>query len=228
MDWKKKLVPYLGTKCRAAIRNSKLYLVLDAQVNDYDSLLEIAQSAIGHGVNIVQLRDKKGVAKNILKFSEDFLKWIRLNPAHRQIPFIVNDRVDLALASGASGVHLGQEDLAVFWARKILGPHAIIGVSCQTLKQAQIAQHEGADYIGFGSVFKTKTKPERNPMDLKLLEEVVRRSKIPVFAIGGINSENALKLHQVGVNRLAVCRAICEARNIPGAVKGLVEALGVQ
>ena len=217
----------MANKYRDALKNARLYLILDTEVQSYNSLLEIAQSAIQHGVDIVQFRDKKGTAKNILKFSDDLLKWIQHNSMGKQIPFIINDRVDLALVSGACGVHLGQEDVPAWWARKILGPHAIIGVSCQTLKQAQLAQHEGADYIGFGSVFKTKTKPERSAMELKLLAEVIRKIKIPVFAIGGIDSEKILKLHPLGVNRIAVCRAVCEAKNIPGAVRGLMEALDV-
>ena len=213
---------------REALNQAHLYLILDTEVQNYNSLLDIVQSAVCNGVGIVQLRDKGGSAKNILKFSEDLLKSINSFSLNRLIPFIMNDRVDLALASRAAGVHLGQEDVPLSLARKMLGSHAIIGVSCQTFKQAQIAQHDGADYIGFGSVFKTKTKPERRPMDLKLLKEVVSRIKIPVFAIGGIQDENIPGLVRLGVNRIAVCRAICNAKNIPGAVRNLIETLNVK
>ena len=259
---------------RRALNQAKLYLILDAEVRNYDALFEIAKQAVAGGVDVLQLRDKKGSAENILKFFQRLLEFFHRNCPQisksssfpnalvgnpRQIhsgtgpdeamirpptktfggdsfgisskkflmiPFIINDRVDLALACGASGVHLGQEDVPVSVARKMMGPEAIIGVSCQNLQQAKQAEQEGADYIGFGSVFKTKTKPQRSPMDLKLLEEVIRKIKIPIFAIGGIAPENILTLCRIGVQRIAVCRAICEAENVRAAVRGFVSLLG--
>ena len=121
---------------------------------------------------------------------------------------IVNDRVDLAVLGGAAGVHLGQEDIPLKAARRMMGNQAIIGVSCQTLTHARQAEREGADYIGFGSVFKTQTKPDRSPMDLKLLQRVMREIRIPVFAIGGITCENVGRLREVGVERGAGWRDV--------------------
>lgn len=209
MPWKKR-----------SLLKSKLYLILDTQVNDAAAILRIVRSSLAAGVDIVQLRDKKGSAKEILALSQKILKITR-----SRIPFILNDRVDLAIAAGAEGVHVGQDDLPLSLVRKMIGAGKIVGVSCQNLKQAKLAEREGADYIGFGSVFKTKTKPERDSLDLNLLADVVREIKIPVFAIGGIDLDNARRLQRFGVNRFAVCRAICEAKNVQEATRKFSEII---
>ena len=168
-----------------SLNNAKLYLILDREVNTYKQLFDIAKKAIPAGVDIIQLRDKRGSAEEILSFSKRILNIIK-----GQIPYIINDRVDLAMISCSSGVHLGQEDIPFLAARKLIGKKALIGVSCQTLAHAQKAQKDGADYIGFGSVFKTMTKPDRQPLNLEILKQVFKEIKIPVFAIGGINLKN--------------------------------------
>lgn len=201
---------------RMSLNDSKLYLILDKEVNSYGQLFEIAKKAMMAGADIIQLRDKYGSAKDILNCSKRILEITK-----GKIPYIVNDRVDLAIISGSSGVHLGQDDVPVRIARKMMGDTVIIGVSCQTYAHAVKAQDEGADYIGFGSVFKTLTKPNRNPMDIEQLKKVFENIKIPVFAIGGINLENAGQLKADGINRIAVCRAVCEAGNVNEAVRQL-------
>ena len=198
------------------LKNAKLYLILDAQVVDHARLLHILKDAVRFGVGIVQLRDKIGTAKDILVFCRHALKITR-----HKIPFIVNDRIDLALLSGADGIHLGQQDIPYAMARQMMGPKKIIGVSCQNLKHAMDAQRDGADYVGFGSVFKTKTKPERNPMDLKLLRDVLNTIEIPIFPIGGIGCGNIATLSKVGATRAAICRDILLAKNTGSAVKEL-------
>jgi len=203
MRWKKTL-----------LNDCKLYLILDTEVHNYDRLFDIAQKSLRSGVDIIQLRDKEGSAKDILNFSRRLLKLIN----HR-IPYIINDRVDIAIAAKATGVHLGQDDLSIELARTIMGRKAVIGTSCQTFQHVQRAVREGADYIGFGSVFKTKTKPARNPMNLNLLKKVVTSVKKPVFAIGGIHQKNLADIQGVGIKRIAVCRAICEAKDICGTTR---------
>jgi len=198
----------------------RLYLILDTQVHDYSQLLVIAKKAIGAGVDIIQLRDKQGSAKNIIKFSEKLLSLTR-----GRIPYIINDRVDLALVCQADGVHLGQEDISLKDARKIVGEKIIVGVSCQTVGHAKKAQEQGADYIGFGSVFKTLTKPERVPMNLTLLKRIVKNIKIPTFAIGGITLDNLFKIQSVGIKRIAVCRSVSEASNVGSMTQKFQEAL---
>ncbi len=197
------------------LNNSRLYLILDTGVCDYPKLFEIARQAINAKIDIIQLRDKKGSAKDIFNFSKQLIQWTR----GTKIFFILNDRVDLALAVGADGVHLGQDDLPLKDARKILGSKALIGISCQSQEHALQAEREGADYIGFGSVFKTLTKPDREPMNLRRLQTVVEKNKIPVFAIGGITLDNTSKLTEIGIKRVAVCRGILEAENVAGSIR---------
>jgi thiamine-phosphate pyrophosphorylase len=197
-----------------------LYLILDTQVLDYGPLLQVLKDSVRAGTDVVQLRDKNGSAKEILDFCRKILKITR-----HQIPFIVNDRADLAFVSGADGLHVGQEDLEYSMALRLLGRKKIIGVSCQTLAQALKAQAQGADYIGFGSVFETQTKPGRQAMDLDLLQKVIRQVKIPVFPIGGISRGNIGQLISLGVTRVAVCRDILLAKDPAQAVRGLKRAI---
>jgi thiamine-phosphate diphosphorylase len=205
------------------LASAKLYLILDTQVLDYGALLQVLKDSVRGGVDIVQLRDKKGSTKEILDFCRKVLRITK----HR-IPFIVNDRADLAFFSGADGLHLGQDDLEYSLARRMLGPNKIVGVSCQNLEHALKAEAQGADYIGFGSVFQTQTKPGRQAMDLKLLQKVIRRVKIPVFPIGGISRSNIRQLIPLGVTRAAVCRDILLAKDAGQAVKGLKRAVSLQ
>ena len=202
------------------LHKANLYLILDAQVNSYSQLLEILKKSVRSGVDIVQLRDKTGSAREILEFTLRAMKIVG-----DKVPFIVNDRLDLAVLSNAPGVHVGQEDVPVGEARKLLGSRKIIGVSCQTLDHARLAQRGGADYIGFGSVFKTQTKPGRSPMDLKVLQAVTREISIPVFAIGGITCKNIGRLRELGVERVAVCRDICCAPDVSKVVKDFKKLL---
>lgn len=200
-----------------------MYLILDRQVNDDGRLFEIARESIRHGVDIVQLRDKFGTARDTLRCFKGILRAV-----NGRVPIIMNDRVDLAIAAGADGVHLGQDDVPIKDARRMLGARAVIGVSCQSYEHARQAQSEGADYIGFGSVFKTLTKPERNPMNLDLLKKIVREIFIPVFAIGGVTLENIPALRAVGVRHFAVCRAVCTARNIREATNDIKKEISAQ
>ena len=199
---------------KKSLANCKLYLILDRAVQDYPALFETAAKAISAGVDIIQLRDKTGSASEILEFSKRILKLTR-----GKIPYIINDRVDLAMIAKASGVHLGQDDISFKEARRIMGQKAMIGISCQTFEQAKKGERHGVDYIGFGSVFKTLTKPQREPMNLDLLKKVFKEIKIPVFAIGGITLKNFVNLKALDVRRVAVCRAVLEAEDIKETVK---------
>jgi len=196
------------------LAHAKLYLILDAQVLNYKALLQVLKDSVRGGIGIVQLRDKNGSAKEILDFCHQALKVTK-----HQVPFIVNDRADLTILSGADGLHVGQEDIDLLSARKMMGQGKIIGVSCQNLAQARKAQAQGADYIGFGSVFQTQTKPGRQAMNLDLLQKVIKEIKIPVFPIGGISRKNIGQLIPLGVSRAAVCRDILLAKNSCKAVK---------
>ena len=196
------------------LRNCKLYLILDTEVNDYPELLKIARAAVGAGVDILQLRDKGGAEKDILDFAKKILKVTR-----RKIPFIIDDRADLVRLSGSDGVHLGRDDISIKEARRILGRNAIIGASCQSLAHIRKAEKDGADYIGFGSMFRTLTKPERLPQDLDRAAQAIKQAAVPVFAIGGIGLNNIAQLKDRGIERVGVCRAICAAADPRRSVK---------
>lgn len=199
-----------------------LYLVLDTSVQAPDELLETAKEAVRFGVDVVQLRDKSGSSRAYFELTG------RLREAlSGQVPVIVNDRLDIALAAGADGVHLGQDDLPLPNARRIAGPTFWIGQSCQELDHVRAAQAAGADYIGFGSVFATRTKPERSPMDLSLLRRAAEMAEIPLFAIGGITTDNVDEVLKSGISRVAVTRSISLARPVSGAVRAFRQKLDV-
>ena len=199
---------------KTSLRRARLYLILDTEVGTYDQLFEILTKSVAAGIDIVQLRDKKGHVHQTVQLAKRIAKFLA-----GRIPFIINDRVDVALAVGACGVHLGQEDIPLNIARQLLGRRYIIGASCQTLVHAVKAKREGADYIGFGSVFKTLTKPDRQPMNLTLLKKVCEKVDLPIFAIGGITTKNVQSVVSLGIKRVAVCRAICLAPDVVKAVK---------
>ena len=189
----------------------------------YDELFVKMKLAVESGVDIVQLRDKLGASKDALKFCRKALRWL-----NGRAVFIVNDRVDIALIAGAHGVHLGQDDLPVPEARKLLGRGKIIGKSCQTVQHLRQALAEGADYVGFGSVFKTLTKPDRQPMAPARLKAAVRFSRgsgLPLFAIGGVTKKNLRMLAEFGVSRAAVCRDILKADDVASSVGEIKKAL---
>jgi thiamine-phosphate pyrophosphorylase len=201
--------------------NLKLYLILDRGVHSYADLLRIAVEGLIGGVDIIQLRDKNGSARDILAFSKEIKRVI----GSSRVPFILNDRVDLAILADADGVHVGQDDIPVREVRRLLGFDKIVGVSCQTETHIVQARDDEADYIGFGSVFSTLTKPDRQPMDLDFLERMVKSVSIPVFAIGGITADRLDILQSRGINRVAVCRAISQSAEVAGVVKIFKNAL---
>lgn len=182
------------------------YVILDTQVQPYDVLWETMKICLRHGVGLVQLRDKTGEASQMLRFAREAVRYLK-----RRMGFIVNDRVDVAVLSGADGVHVGQSDIPVRWARRLMGKDRIVGVSCQTLDQVRRALRDGADYIGLGSMFPTKTKPGRRPMARRELQRIVETITRPFYAIGGITLTNVDELLPYGVSRVAVTRAVLEA-----------------
>ena len=200
------------------LSQARLYCVLDAQVAGYDQLFEILERSAGCGVDIFQIRDKQGSDRDIMEFTRRAVKYL-----NGKALFIVNDRVDLALNAQADGVHIGQHDDALKDVRCAAGSDLIVGVSCQTIPQAREAWSRGADYIGFGSVFKTQTKPGRDPMNLEMLAGVLQEAPVPVFAIGGITAERCDLLKRYGVTRVAVTRAVCCADDVCAAARTLKE-----
>ncbi len=205
---------------RSRLKAARLYVVLDRDVRNGEALLTVLKKTVSAGAGIVQWRDKNGSARDIIDLCERAIRQVR-----NRVPFIVNDRVDIALAVRADGVHLGQEDLPVKHARTLVGKQMLIGQSCQTVEQALRAQAEGADYIGFGSAFRTKTKLGRQPQDPAVWPELMAKIKIPVFVIGGITEENLPRLIAGGVTRVAVTRAVCGAEHADRATEKLLGLL---
>ncbi len=206
----------MPTRCRQReiIEKARLYVVLDRAVAGHDRLFDILEQCVAAGVTVFQLRDKEGSGKQIFEFTRRAVRVTR-----GQAVFIVNDRLDVALAGGADGVHLGQDDLPVEEARRLVGNGFLIGCSCQTLEHLTAAVQAGADYVGFGSVFQTLTKPNRSPMDLCLLERAEADASIPLFAIGGIDEARLSGLVDIGVRRVAVTRAVCLSQDVPATVR---------
>jgi thiamine-phosphate pyrophosphorylase len=168
------------------------------------SFLDMTQAVLRAGVGWVQYRDKNASRRKVY---EEAIKLKDLAGKHNAV-FIVNDYSDIALAVDADGVHLGQDDLPVKEARKILGKGKIIGVSTHCIEQALEAEQAGADYLGFGPVFHTSTKDAGSPRGTVLLEEIKNKVSIPVVAIGGINLENIHSVLETGVDAVAVASAI--------------------
>ena len=195
--------------------------MLDAEVTEAAALLRIARDAAAAGVDVIQLRDKHCSDGVYIAFAKELKGCIRGRPL-----FIINDRVHLAGEIDADGVHLGQDDMPLAEARRMLGPDMLIGSSCQNMPHLKAAHEQGADYVGFGSVFKTQTKPGRQPMDLALLAQAAQISTIPLFAIGGIALENVEAVLARGVTRVALTRAVCEAEDVKGVVKEFKRILG--
>ncbi|MCX5706191.1 MAG: thiamine phosphate synthase [Candidatus Omnitrophica bacterium] len=195
---------------RRLLEKSRLYVIIDKNTASKKPLSGIASLLAKSGVDIIQLRDKKSPEKLILR--EAIL--IKKVLSKTQTLFIINDYQDIARHSQSDGLHLGQEDIPVKVARKLLGKHKIIGVSCHNLAQAEKAQREGADYVAIGPLFKTATKPEYQPVGLNILESIKEKIKIPFFVIGNIKRGNLGKIMAYGINKIVVCRAILKSKDI--------------
>ena len=180
--------------------DSNLYLI----TSDDKKIFKKVTDAINSGVNIVQFRCKELNDKDKLKQAQQIALICKKNGAL----FIVNDRVDIAISTNADGVHIGQEDLPVKVVRDILGPEKLIGKSIHSIEQLREAQLEGCDYIGFGPIHETKTKPNLIPKGIRLAEQVSQEASIPSFAIGGININNIDELLSIGVERIAISGSI--------------------
>lgn len=195
-----------------------LYLVTDRDLSLGRSNLEVIQAAVRGGVTLVQLREKEATTK---EFYQEGLK-IRAYLKARDIPLIINDRIDMALALDAEGVHLGQEDMPIDAARKILGPQKIIGASVFTPEEAKIAEALGADYLGLSPIFVTETKPELiqhlGIKGIPLLKEAV---KIPVVGIGSMSESNAYEAVKAGLDGVAVVSAICSREDPRAAAEAI-------
>lgn len=184
--------------------NLQLYVVTDRAWLNGKQLEDDVEAAILGGVTIVQLREKDLSSKD---FFTTALK-IKQVTDHYRIPLIINDRLDIALAVDAAGLHVGQSDLPPAIARRLLGSGKILGVSVANQEEAVQAERAGADYLGAGAVFPTGTKQDADYVDYHELQRITGAVKIPVVAIGGINEANALRLKGSGIKGIAVVSAV--------------------
>ncbi|HAC65815.1 MAG TPA: thiamine phosphate synthase [Cyanothece sp. UBA12306] len=187
------------------LKESLLYLV----TSPADNILSIVEESLKGGLTLVQYRDKN--SEDIIRL-ETAKKLCQLCHEYHAL-FIMNDRVDLALAVNADGLHLGQQDIPIALARQILGPNKIIGRSTTNPQEMAKAIAEGADYIGVGPVYGTPTKPGKTPVGLDYVNYALENSPVPWFAIGGIDNQNLPDVLNSGATQVAVVRAIMEADN---------------
>lgn len=195
-----------------------LYLVTDRTLSLGRSTVEVVRAAIRGGVSCVQLREKGCSTREFM----DEARLLKALLAGTGVPLFINDRLDVALAVGADGVHLGQNDLPIADARRLVGNRMIIGISAESVADAVRAEAEGADYIGASPVFTTPTKTDTAPpLGLDGLRAIRRAVQLPLVAIGGINADNAAQVLRAGADGLAVVSAIVSAPCPRTAAAGL-------
>lgn len=194
-----------------------LYAVTDRAWTGNKTLYEQIKEALENGVTCVQLREKNLDEASFIEEAKKICVLCR----QYNTPFIVNDNVNVAIASNADGIHIGQDDTGLKDVRKIVGENMIIGISAHTVEEAKFAQENGADYIGIGAVFETSTKNDVDVIPYEKVKSICDAVYIPKVAIGGINAENILKLKGSGIDGVAVVSAIFGAKDIGKATKEL-------
>lgn len=200
----------------------KLYLVTDPVLHGGRGVLPTVREALEAGVRFVQLRDKNASTGDMLRSALELKDLCIRHSAW----FVVNDRIDVAMASGAHGVHLGQSDMPAGKARALMGPGAVIGVSTKTPEEAARAYTDGADYIAANLVFPTETKRDAGePLGLQAVEELSEVCSLPLIAIGGVNPDNTGMLIDAGCSGVAVVSAIMNADDPAAVVKQFLAAL---
>ena len=192
-----------------------LYLVCDDRPDEF------LAGALAGGVDLVQLRMKDASDKEIVAAGRRFAA----AAADHGALFILNDRPDLVVATGADGVHVGQDDTSVADARATVGPERIVGLSTHSPSQIDAASGVGVDYIGVGPVHETPTKPGRPAVGLELVRYAAAHTTVPFFAIGGISPANVRAVREAGATRIAVVRALTGARDVQHAAQGLRAAI---
>lgn len=197
-----------------------LYLVTDPVLCGSRGVEGTCRLALRAGVGTLQFRDKNASTRELISMAVILRDLCRDHGAL----FIVNDRVDVAMAIGADGVHVGQNDMPVHLARKILGVHSIIGASVRSPGEAALAYGEGADYIAANLIFPTDTKTDiGEPLGIEAISELKKASPLPLVAIGGINPSNVDAVREAGADGIAVVSAIMAAEDVTAAVRTLLK-----
>ncbi len=196
-----------------------LYLITDRSFLKGKSLKTAVEQAILGGVTLVQVREKNISTREFYNVALE----VKEITSYYKVPILINDRIDIAQAIDADGVHLGQSDMPIKLARKILGRDKVIGISAGNVKEAIDAEEDGADYLGIGTIFYTGTKKDiKTPIGIEGLKEVCNSIKIPSVAIGGINETNFREVLSTGTNGISVISAILDQNDIKQAAKSLI------
>lgn len=198
-----------------------LYVILDRTVAAGRDLAELLDAVIAGGARMVQLREKTWPSGQLLPLAER----LRARCREAGVTFVMNDRVDLAVALEADGVHLGQDDLPPRHARALLRPGMILGVSTHSVEQARRAQADGADYVAVGAMFPTGTKPDFELVGPALVRAVRGEIRVPLVGIGGITPENADQVIGAGADGVAVISAVCAASDPSAASAHFLDAI---
>lgn len=196
-----------------------LYLVTNHEVMSTATLSEAVELAILGGCTMVQLREKNMVS---LEFYKEAVTIKEITDKY-SVPLIINDRPDIALAVNAAGVHIGQSDLPGVAVRRIIGNNMLLGVSVSSVKEAEYAMEDGADYLGVGAMFPTLTKADANYVTMAELQNIRNAVNLPIVAIGGINKNNADIFRSIGIDGLAVVSAVIAQRDIKNAAAEVKE-----
>jgi thiamine-phosphate diphosphorylase len=207
---------------RERLSAAGVYLLTEEALSQGRTSIEVAEAALGAGIGAIQVREKETTARRALEIALT----LRALTRERGVLLLVDDRLDLALAAGADGVHLGQEDLPVSTARALLGPQALIGLSITHPDQLDAPDAAQADYLGVGAVFPTSSKADAAQTGLGLLAAARARFEVPIVAIGGITGENAPAAVRAGAHVVAVIGAVCGAPDPAAAARQLLQAVG--
>ena len=200
----------------------KLHVLTDTILQSRFSHAELTRLAIAGGADTIQYRQKNGSTREMIEIAQNMKRMC----TEAGVTFIANDRLDVAIAAEADGVHLGQDDFPVPLARELLGEGRIIGGSAATIEEARKCLSEGADYVGFGPVFPTTSKDDAGPVSgIDILKQVVETIPLPIIAIGGIGAENIPYVMRTGAHGIAVISAVCCQDDPEQATRSLYQAL---
>ena len=208
----------------ADLSRCRLYGIIDLGYVASARITSVAEALIDGGVDLLQLRAKDYSPSDIERVAGD----LHRITSGRNVPLIVDDHPGIARAIGAEGVHVGQDDLSLAEAREIAGRGCVVGKSTHSLDQAIRAFYEGADYIGFGPIFSTPTKPDYTPVGLDKIAAVHDAVRIPIFCIGGIKLDNLAEVIEAGARRVVIVSGFLQAENIPAAARAAKALLNRQ
>ncbi|OYW31418.1 MAG: thiamine-phosphate diphosphorylase [Chthoniobacter sp. 12-60-6] len=203
------------------IQDARLYGIVDLGYVTAKNVEHMTEHLCVGGVDVLQLRAKKMTKKEVEHLARLMLPITR----EHGVPLVINDHLDIAAIMGSEGVHVGQDDDAVAKARAAVGPACFVGKSTHSLAQAVAAQEEGADYIGFGPLYATGTKPDYVPIGLNDITAVHRRVTLPIFCIGGVNAGRLDEIIRAGAQRVVVVSAFLQAADVSGEVQALKQRL---